>query len=776
MQEKDWRQLREVGTRVGVVLASLGGVLAFIAAVGGAIVWTRFQAAHLPAEQALDAMPRGELIATGAISLAAFGVLGVVAAASVFLIDHGGKQQMQRTPGLSRGLLVLLTLEAIAITAMAVTHVDSHGWFRWGVATEVLVMLMLLSFTLIRTDTDLARTTKYAEDEQANPPPPDPAPAPSPPAAATATSGPPAEDDKSIEPFSRAIVIVEVAVLVVTVAVTIAALALGLPWRPMLLVGGGLLIVVPFSRFAFQWVKRDGRPPNEGDEGLFLTRRGGTWMIVLAIGTVAVPTLLMWGAWWIAAPLTAATLLAVAAWLIASTDPGFIRYGVIVFASVPCIGAVLTISSNAANPQVQPMALIRVDHGEREALQGIYVTENDERVYFANVATDGCTGDIAAHSGRMMWVPRDKVAATALGPRQEVEDAGRAALEMYYDLAPAVANPPTLTIVGAGRRRGESERARRTQRQLIDAGPALRHRFVEPPRLDTAQARVGDEVTLRGGGFGPLVRTLRVGGVKAAIAPRIPGVHASELPGAGAHNFHWNDWAIRFVVPRGAISGRVTIECDDGIETPAMLAVQNKARARITIEPESGGALILDGRGDDEGPSRVVTQAWEDNGAPVVPNDAGVFRLPPDALRHDLELNIVDAEDNSSSARATLWRIPIDGAPRDFAQRHREEMEQIRAALVAQPDATLVVHSQYRANPSFLAPGVYYPMDFAQHVHEATRGNVRQRKGTTTTLRAFGGNCPRRPDTGRGYLDAFVLDPGSEVLPPLGCEAVLIEQ
>jgi hypothetical protein len=772
VQEKDWRQLiREVGTRVGVVLASLGGVLAFIAAVGGAIVWTRFQAANLPAEQALDAMPRGELIATGAISLAAFGVLGVVAAASVFLIDHGGKR-MRRTPGLSRGLLVLLTLEAIAITAMAVTHVDSHGWFRWGVATEVLVILMLLSFTLIRTDTDFARTTRYADTEQADPP------TASPPTAATAASAPPAagDGDKSIAPFPKAIVVTEIAVAAVTAVATLAALALGGPWRPILLIGLGLVIAVPFSRFAFKWVKRDGRRPNDDDEGLFLTRRGGTLIILLAIGTVAMPTLLMWGTWWIAAPLAAATLLGVAAWLIASTDPGFIRYGMIVFASVPCIGAVLTISSNAANPQVQPMALIRVDHGEREALQGIYVTENDERVYFANVATEGCTGEIAPHSGRMMWVPRDKVAATALGPRQGVEDAGRAALEMYYDLAPSVANPPTLTIVGVGRRRGESERTHRAQRQLTDAGPALRHRFVEPPRLDTAQARVGDEVTLRGGGFGASVRTLRVGGVEAAIAPRIAGVHAGERPGAGAPNFHWNDWAIRFIVPRGAISGRVTIECDKRIVTPAMLAVQNKARARITIEPEPGGTLILDGRGDDEGPSRVVTQAWEDNGVPVAPNDAGVFRLPPDGLRHDLELNIVDAEDNSSSARATVWRIPIDGAPQDFAQRHREEMEQIRATLAGQPDATLVVHSQYRANPAFLAPGVFYPLDFAQRVHEETRGNVRQRKGTTTILRAFGGDCPRTPDTGRGYLDAFVLDPGSEVLPPPNCEAVLIEQ
>src|SRR6266513_4826433 len=54
------------------VLGAVGtgiGVLGFVAAIGGMIVYTRADAAGLPADQALAVMPRTLLVATGAVTL-----------------------------------------------------------------------------------------------------------------------------------------------------------------------------------------------------------------------------------------------------------------------------------------------------------------------------------------------------------------------------------------------------------------------------------------------------------------------------------------------------------------------------------------------------------------------------------------------------------------------------------------------------------------------------------------------------------------------------------
>ncbi len=91
------------------------------------------------------------------------------------------------------------------------------------------------------------------------------------------------------------------------------------------------------------------------------------------------------------------------------------------FISVPLFGTVMLMASNADEPQVQPMALIRSTDGPEEAIQGLYVTEGDERVYFANVATEGCENEVTPNSGRLLWVPKKEVVAMAIGPLQGVK-------------------------------------------------------------------------------------------------------------------------------------------------------------------------------------------------------------------------------------------------------------------------------------------------------------------------------------------------------------------
>jgi hypothetical protein len=67
------------------------GFLTFVAVTGGAITWVRFWAAQLPADQALQVVPRDDLIIVGAVALGLFTVLGVIAVAGVYAIDSAGR-------------------------------------------------------------------------------------------------------------------------------------------------------------------------------------------------------------------------------------------------------------------------------------------------------------------------------------------------------------------------------------------------------------------------------------------------------------------------------------------------------------------------------------------------------------------------------------------------------------------------------------------------------------------------------------------------------------
>jgi hypothetical protein len=67
------------------VLGGTAGFVAFVAIIGGAIEWVRFDAAGLPATQAVYATPEGELVVAGAWDLAVFVLLGLLAVLVVFV-------------------------------------------------------------------------------------------------------------------------------------------------------------------------------------------------------------------------------------------------------------------------------------------------------------------------------------------------------------------------------------------------------------------------------------------------------------------------------------------------------------------------------------------------------------------------------------------------------------------------------------------------------------------------------------------------------------------
>jgi len=172
---------------------------------------------------------------------------------------------------------------------------------------------------------------------------------------------------------------------------------------------------------------------------------------------------------------------------------------------------------------VQPLALIRKTDGPYEAIQGLYVTEGDERVYFANVATEGCSDTVTPNSGRLLWVPKSELVALAVGPAQDLESAAQSALEMSYALTPGVE-----TSTGSQAVLRTEEKRPKHDRRLEGVGSAIRPNFGAGLSLSPETASPGQIVTLRMSapnknpdvlGFGEVRegRTLRVGGVPADI-------------------------------------------------------------------------------------------------------------------------------------------------------------------------------------------------------------------------------------------------------------------
>lgn len=105
-------------------LPAIGGAIGFVgfvAIIGGAIQFVRFDAAQLPASQAVAAMSRGELVALGAQAIITFTFLGAVAVLIVYLADPGGDGNVKTM----RALVAVTVLEFA--TALIMVRASALG-------------------------------------------------------------------------------------------------------------------------------------------------------------------------------------------------------------------------------------------------------------------------------------------------------------------------------------------------------------------------------------------------------------------------------------------------------------------------------------------------------------------------------------------------------------------------------------------------------------------------------------------------------------------------
>jgi len=515
-RSKTWLHLlQRVGESVAPVLLTAGGFVGFLAFAGSIIVWTRFQAAQVPPAQAVAAYPRGELVAVASALLLIFGLVGILAVLGFFLVNREGGGSI----GVSRGLLVLLAIEGLA----AIILVDVPRNTDRVLAVELFLLPLIVAFWATCVYERRGMGGEDGSSEKAG-------------RKARFTVRLRLAFQHSKQYLLRpkfvnrtllgAIVITLLSLLLVAAGapprdVAIGALAL------IGLVPTAWLVLVEVDAFGDDLDKRKNLDP----DSIPFTPRGQTLIICLLPVAAVGPSVILDSSWVICSLLTAVILNA-ALWRVAViSKKKFAWYGLAVFISIQLFGTITAVARNVDDPQVQPVALIRQEDGPDEAIQGIYVTETDDRVYFATVATEGCTADLVPHSGRLLWVPKEDVVAMSIGPPQSVDGAAKTALEMSYALTPAVETPAGdhVSLTVAEKRSEAHEPASEPkERRLEDVGPAVQPNFGRGLRLRPENASPGEEVTLtmaapnlndQVSGFGPSRdgRTVRLGGVPVDI-------------------------------------------------------------------------------------------------------------------------------------------------------------------------------------------------------------------------------------------------------------------
>ncbi len=524
------RVLNKVGERLLPVLITAGSLLGFVAFAGAVIVWTRFEAVKVPPEQAVNAVSREELISVGASLLLIFGFFGVIAVVATYLVDRRGRA----TPGMARWLLCLLAVEGVT-SVILVEGISTLQTALFGVFV-VLVCLAGIGVTYVESFTRFRDDFKgeHLEREESN-------------GRMSAELLDPlkprlpfrwSDDSPWVARLDLVMVLAAVLDLALVALVVVlldpgilVAVILALPAvgaLALLLVGGYRIIAGAREHLAEEEeAERKKEEPLGGARHrpyrLYL-RAPAVVLLALLLGAMVVVPAVALGQWWLTTSLGAAVVIVGGLWRIAALPKhGFMWFGLAVFISVPLFGTLTLMARNLVHPQVQPLALIRKTDGPYEAIQGLYVTEGDERVYFANVATEGCTDAVTPNSGRLLWVPKSEVVALSIGPAQNLKGAAQTALEMSYALTPGAETPSgaqTTLTVGDG--------SSQHDRRLESSEPAVRPNFGGGLSLSPEEVSPGQAVTLRMSapnknpevkGFGEVRegRTLRVGGVPADI-------------------------------------------------------------------------------------------------------------------------------------------------------------------------------------------------------------------------------------------------------------------
>ncbi len=498
--------LSRLGGLAWQALPAIGGAIGFagfVAVIGAAIEWIRFNAAHLPATQAVLAMPKQELVIVGALALGAFVVGAVLAVLLVYLIDSDGNA----TAGTARGLVAVGFVEmVVTLFFIDVRHPVAYVYMGiWlaviGIAAAYVMAAVMSNFTSRNKlrharEKMIAAHWKLEAAEAAE--------------AAAATVDQQSHTDETGKAREQA----QLALLVVkreweravrewvTAADRIIAERQEAEQGVHTNLGGQSANVrerMQAARERIDAYPAAATPPNTVEliTGLddaerelghavravvdhlvvqvsaFGTRLKdaplqGTWLVGVALACVALACLLIGGGIvllapedsfsWVAIMLAVVAVLAMMNLFTARATEKFAWYGVSVFFSVLLFGAALMIALTLDKPSVQPVALIR--KSDDVGLCGVFVTQTNERVYVGRLAVSG------ERPGLIFWVPTSDVDLVSVGQFEPIDKTSKfsalaAAMlqQIYSDRAAEAAQTlknTTVTKVTDGAKAGET--------------------------------------------------------------------------------------------------------------------------------------------------------------------------------------------------------------------------------------------------------------------------------------------------------------------------------
>jgi hypothetical protein len=395
------------------LLAIAAGVAALVVSAvlaaglaGSVILWLRFWSSRLPADQSVDAVSKGELVATGTEALALFVLLGLVAVGLAWLLDSKG--QLVRST--RRGLLAIAVVELIAAILI--------GDFRRSQALQLatgLVLGALLFHYLV--DRALGLNVNLRSEAPGR-------------ALHDWISGLGGEVRKDFWPHlpRRLWQAVPFAVLVLAV------------WESLHAEGADrkLYVLLPLALAAALFVlpgglaakgTRRSRPAPRSSElrGLEAAR------IALAVaGLACVLVLITRDAAWLAGTAAVAALLALFCLTVAAASKDrFAPYALAILIAVPLFGAAAAMLRGIDSPELQPIAAI-LKSGE--PVCGLYVGESDGKLWVGHLVLDE-QGDVRRpRRGSILSVDSDRIAERTVGPLEPVALAQARAVELRDQL------------------------------------------------------------------------------------------------------------------------------------------------------------------------------------------------------------------------------------------------------------------------------------------------------------------------------------------------------
>ena len=144
----------DLGLKALPAIGSAIGFVGFVALIGGAIEWIRFDSVGLPANQAVHAIPRGELVVDGAWALSVFILLGLLAILVAFLGRRGGFGRA------GWGFVFLALVEALAVAYMV-----GRSAALWRLAVWLLILALAAWYAFAELNAEdrwVNRTRRHA--------------------------------------------------------------------------------------------------------------------------------------------------------------------------------------------------------------------------------------------------------------------------------------------------------------------------------------------------------------------------------------------------------------------------------------------------------------------------------------------------------------------------------------------------------------------------------------------------------------------------------------